>query len=88
MVPGALLSETSEQYTYRAEFFFGDLNEGRDYEDVKAQNMEYLGFLQENDLKYGRALFILFGRVKESTTLSNMVIGLVARNNIVNGVHT
>ena len=58
LVPGALLSETSEQYTYRAEFFFGDLNEGRDYEDVKAQNMEYLGFLKENDLKYGRALFI------------------------------
>ena len=28
LVPGALLSETSEQYTYRAEFFFGDLNDG------------------------------------------------------------
>ena len=38
--------------------FFGDLNEGRDYEDVKAQNMEYLKFLEANDLNYGRALFI------------------------------
>ena len=56
LVPGALLSETSEQYTYRAEFFFGDLNEGRDYEDVKAQNMEYLGFLKENDLKRNYSL--------------------------------
>ena len=39
MVPGALLSETSEQYTYRAEFFFGDLNEGRDYE--RCQSPKY-----------------------------------------------
>ena len=68
LVPSTLVAETSEQYTYRAEFFFGDLNEGRDYEDVKAQNMEYLGFLKENDLKYGRALFIPIGQGKESTT--------------------
>ena len=53
-----LIAETSEQYTYRAEFFFGNINEGKSYEDVKNQNMEYLKFLKENDLKYGRALFV------------------------------
>ena len=53
-----IFAETSEQYTYRAEFFFGNMNEGITYEDVKAQNMEYLKFLEENDLKYGRALFV------------------------------
>lgn len=30
-----LIAETSEQYTYRAEFFFGNINEGKTYEDVK-----------------------------------------------------
>ncbi len=54
----ATIAETSEQYTYRAEFFFGDIKEGKTYEDVKAQNMEYLKFLKENDLKYGRSLFV------------------------------
>ncbi len=53
-----IFAETSEQYTYRAEFFFGNMNEGITYEDVKAQNMEYLKFLEENDPKYGRALFV------------------------------
>lgn len=52
------LAETSEQYKYRAEFFFGNITEGNTYEDVKSQNMEYLKFLKENDLKYGRALFV------------------------------
>lgn len=51
-------AQTSEQYTYRAEFFFGNIKEGKTYEDVKSQNMEYLKFLKENDLKYGRALFV------------------------------
>ena len=51
-------SETSDQYTYRAEFFFGNIPDGKNYEDVKEQSMEYLKFLKENNLKYGRALFI------------------------------
>jgi hypothetical protein len=51
-------AETSEQYTYRAEFFFGNMSEGKNYEDVRKQNMEYLKFLKENNLKYGRALFV------------------------------
>ena len=55
---GNVFAQTSEQYTYRAEFFFGNINEGKTYEDVKAQNMEYLEFLKENNLKYGRALFV------------------------------
>ena len=53
-----IIAETSEQYTYRAEFFFGDIKEGKSYEDVKAQNMEYQNFLEEHDLKYGRSLFV------------------------------
>ena len=32
------LAETSEQYKYRAEFFFGNITEGNTYEDVKSQN--------------------------------------------------
>ena len=34
-----LIAETSEQYTYRAEFLFGNIKEGKAYEDVKNQNM-------------------------------------------------
>ena len=53
-----IVAETSEQYTYRAEFFFGDIQEGKSYEDVKAQNMEYKKFLEEKGLQYGRSLFV------------------------------
>jgi hypothetical protein len=53
-----IVAETSEQYTYRAEFFFGDIEEGKSYEDVKAQNMEYKKFLEEKGLQYGRSLFV------------------------------
>ena len=53
-----IIAETSEQYTYRAEFFFGDIEEGKTYEDVRAQNMEYKKFLEEKGLQYGRSLFV------------------------------
>ena len=43
----SIIAETSEQYTYRAEFFFGDIEEGKTYEDVRAQNMEYKKFIEE-----------------------------------------
>lgn len=52
-----VLAQTSEQYTYRAEFFFGNIKEGKTYNDVHEQQMEYLKFLEANDLNYGRALF-------------------------------
>ena len=52
-----IIAQTSEQYTYRAEFFFGDIKEGNTYNEVVDQQMEYLKFLEENDLNYGRALF-------------------------------
>ena len=51
-----IVAETSEQYTYRAEFFFGDIEEGKSYEDVKAQT--YKKFLEEKGLQYGRSLFV------------------------------
>ena len=51
-----IIAQTSEQYTYRAEFFFGDIKEGNTYNEVVDQQMEYLKFLEENDLNYGRAL--------------------------------
>tara|TARA_B100001939_G_scaffold303859_1_gene281813 strand:+ start:368 stop:1144 length:777 start_codon:yes stop_codon:yes gene_type:complete len=52
-----VLAQTSEQYTYRTEFFFGNIVEGKTYNDVHKQQMEYLKFLKANDLKYGRTLF-------------------------------
>ena len=51
------IAQTSEQYTYRAEFFFGNIKEGKTYNDVVEQQMEYLQFLEDHDLNYGRALF-------------------------------
>ena len=51
------IAQTSEQYTYRAEFFFGKIKEGKTYNDVVEQQMEYLQFLEDHDLNYGRALF-------------------------------
>ena len=62
-----VLAQTSEQYTYRAEFFFGNIKEGKTYNDVHEQQMEYLKFLEANDLNYGRALFSQYGRVSMST---------------------
>jgi hypothetical protein len=48
-------SETSEQYVVRSEFMFCNLNEGKNYQDVLAQQLSYEKFLVEKGLQYNRA---------------------------------
>mgnify|MGYP003324851853 CR=1 FL=1 len=50
----SVVSETSEQYIHRSEFFFCNFNDGKDYNDLLEEQASYEDFLMENDLQYNR----------------------------------
>ena len=50
----SVVSETSEQYIHRSEFFFCNFNEGKNYNDLLAEQAPYEDFLKEYDLQYNR----------------------------------
>ena len=50
----SVVSETSEQYIHRSEFFFCNYNEGKNYNDLLAEQAPYEDFLKEYDLQYNR----------------------------------
>ena len=43
----SLVSETSEQYVHRSEFFFCNFNDGKSYSDLLAEQAPYEDFLKE-----------------------------------------
>ena len=47
-------AQTSEQTIYRSEFMFCNFNEGKNYQDVLAEQAPYEQFLNENGLEYNR----------------------------------
>ncbi len=50
----SLVSETSEQYVHRSEFFFCNFNDGKSYSDLLAEQAPYEDFLKEKGLQYNR----------------------------------
>ena len=50
----SLVSETSEQYIHRSEFFFCNFNDGKNYSDLLAEQAPYEDFLKEKGLQYNR----------------------------------
>ena len=47
-------AQTSEQTIFRSEFMFCNYNEGKNYQDVLAEQASYEQFLNENGLEYNR----------------------------------
>ena len=81
-------SETSEQYVVRSEFMFYNLNEGKNYQDVLAQQLSYEKFLVEKGgLQYNRAnLLLLSGITTQNSITFNGATGQMVRSNTENGV--